>query len=129
MSVSRLNIGLYQSSNEPGIRPVSPSLGSLIATHRLSSSSLIHLNTGVVPYNGVVPVTANSRTLTTAEHSADPHYADVQRWCEIVAGRLGTWAVMRIDCRRQVEGGPFYLFDVNMKPVSVQDDPASASTC
>lgn len=77
---------------------------------------------GIAPYNGIVPVTANSRVLTPFEHEQDHHYTDVQRWVEIVGDRLGSYAPIRIDCRRRSSkqdggGGPFYLFDVNLKPV------------
>jgi len=83
---------------------------------------------GIAPYNGLVPVTANSRALSKEEHEADQHYTDIQRWVEIAAERVGAWAPMRIDCRRQVEGGPFFLFDVNMKPVSFRFFSSRAST-
>jgi hypothetical protein len=77
---------------------------------------------GIAPYNGIVPVTANSRVLSPLEHEQDHHYTDVQRWVEIVGDRLGSYAPIRIDCRRRSSkqdgsGGPFYLFDVNLKPV------------
>jgi D-alanine-D-alanine ligase len=79
---------------------------------------------GIAPYNGIVPVTANSRVLSPLEHEQDHHYTDVQRWVEIVGDRLGSYAPIRIDCRRRSSkqdgsGGPFYLFDVNLKPVSM----------
>ncbi|KAH8084725.1 hypothetical protein HD553DRAFT_342223 [Filobasidium floriforme] len=91
---------------------------------------------GIAPYNGIVPVTANSRVLTPLEHEQDHHYTDVQRWVEIVGDRLGSYAPIRIDCRRRSSkqdggGGPFYLFDVNLKPNATgpgrpgRDDQAS----
>jgi hypothetical protein len=73
---------------------------------------------GIAPYNGVIAVAANSRIVPPANHQDDHHYRDVQLWAEMVGDRLKTVAPIRIDCRRQVAGGPFYMFDVNMKPVS-----------
>ncbi|WVQ97547.1 hypothetical protein IAU59_004661 [Kwoniella sp. CBS 9459] len=71
---------------------------------------------GVAPWNGTVPVTANSRVVTRAEAASDPSYATIQRQCEIVAKLLKATAPIRVDCRRDVEGGAFFLFDVNLKP-------------
>jgi D-alanine-D-alanine ligase-like ATP-grasp enzyme len=74
---------------------------------------------GVAPWNGDVPVTANSRVLTQEEESMDEWYAIVKRECEDVANELGFTGVCRIDVRRPVEDerGRFVLFDVNLKPV------------
>ncbi|CAD0112272.1 unnamed protein product [Aureobasidium uvarum] len=76
-----------------------------------------HTN-GVVPYNGTVPVTANSRAVTAAEYAKDPTYSAIATECEQVAKRLGVTALMRIDVRRftQEPGSKFALFDVNPKP-------------
>ncbi|WWC87418.1 uncharacterized protein L201_002307 [Kwoniella dendrophila CBS 6074] len=71
---------------------------------------------GVMPWNGNVPVTNNSRVLTTEEHDADPEYAKAQANCVLVAQLLQATSPMRIDCRRRNEGGPLILFDVNAKP-------------
>jgi hypothetical protein len=78
----------------------------------------LYLTAGVAPYNGVVAVTANSRTLTLSEHKADDAYITAQRRCELVAGDLEATAPIRVDCRRRGDRGAFVLFDVNMKPAS-----------
>lgn len=77
---------------------------------------------GIAPYNGVVAVTQNSRALTPAEHAADRAYSIAQRRCEIVAEKCRSTAPIRIDCRRREAGGTIFLFDVNMKPVSMDSD-------
>lgn len=64
-------------------------------------------------------MTANSRAVSTKEHNDDQHYTDVQAWAATIGDRLKTFAPIRIDARRQVPGGPFYMFDINMKPVSL----------
>ncbi|WVF70364.1 hypothetical protein IAT40_005154 [Kwoniella sp. CBS 6097] len=71
---------------------------------------------GVAPWNGTVPVTANSRVLTSAEAGSDASYATAQKKCEIVAKLLQAIAPIRVDCRRDVDGEAFFLFDVNLKP-------------
>ncbi|KAI0101534.1 glutathione synthetase ATP-binding domain-like protein [Nemania sp. FL0031] len=73
---------------------------------------------GVVPYNGVIAVVANSRTLSMFEENSDPHYAQVRRECERVGRVLCITAPIRIDCRRYEDSreSKFALFDVNMKP-------------
>ncbi|KAK7555448.1 hypothetical protein IWX91DRAFT_401441 [Phyllosticta citricarpa] len=73
---------------------------------------------GIAPYNGVVAVTANSRTLTEEEEAADPAYKQASRECAGVAELLKTKAPILIDIRRfnDEPGSPFALFDINMKP-------------
>ncbi|WVW79034.1 hypothetical protein I302_100997 [Kwoniella bestiolae CBS 10118] len=71
---------------------------------------------GVMPWNGTVPVTENSRVITPEESDADRAYSDTQAKCVLVAQLLEATAPIRIDCRRLSEGGPFVLFDVNVKP-------------
>nr|XP_018266021.1 uncharacterized protein I303_02399 [Kwoniella dejecticola CBS 10117]OBR88179.1 hypothetical protein I303_02399 [Kwoniella dejecticola CBS 10117] len=71
---------------------------------------------GVLPWNGTVPVTDNSRVLTKEDHVADPAYTTAQAQCVRVAQLWEATAPIRIDCRRKVDGGPFILFDVNAKP-------------
>ncbi|KAI4724321.1 glutathione synthetase ATP-binding domain-like protein [Aureobasidium sp. EXF-10728] len=93
-----------------------------------------HTN-GVVPYNGIVPVTANSRAVTADEYSKDPTYAAIAAECGNVAKVLGVTALMRIDVRRvsTQPGSKFALFDVNPKPNMTgpgrpgRDDQASLS--
>lgn len=36
--------------------------------------------------------------------------------CATAARLVGAKAPIRIDCRQQVAGGDYYLFDLNMKP-------------
>ncbi|WRT65252.1 uncharacterized protein IL334_002195 [Kwoniella shivajii] len=71
---------------------------------------------GVLPWNGTVPVTENSRVLSVDQHDADPAYSTVQSQCVLVAQLYQAVAPMRIDCRRKESGGPFIIFDVNVKP-------------
>lgn len=72
---------------------------------------------GIAPYNGTVAVTSNSRAVVG---SNDPAYENVARECELVGHMLGVTAPIRIDVRRfDGSGSKFSLFDVNMKPVSV----------
>lgn len=77
---------------------------------------------GIAPYNGVVAVTQNSRVVTDAEVKKDPAYEQIMRECEDTARLLGTAAPIRIDVRRYQDSpdSKFALFDVNMKPVSLQ---------
>ncbi|OCF59368.1 hypothetical protein L486_03872 [Kwoniella mangroviensis CBS 10435] len=71
---------------------------------------------GVMPWNGTVPVTENSRVITPEEDQADCAYSDAQAKCVSVAQLLEAATAIRIDCRRKTQGGPFTLFDVNLKP-------------
>lgn len=75
---------------------------------------------GIAPYNGVVAVTANSRTLTREEVEKDSRYLEASRHCERVAKLMQATAPIRVDIRRynQNPGTAFALFDINMKPVS-----------
>lgn len=75
---------------------------------------------GVAPYNGVVAVTANSRTISQQEFEKDYRYIEASRQCVEVAKLMQATAPLRIDIRRynQDPGAPFALFDINMKPVS-----------
>lgn len=79
---------------------------------------------GIAPYNGVVAVTANSRTV--AESELDPTYIQAIEECKQTAQVLGVAAPIRIDARRVKNSNvsKFALFDVNMKPVSDDDCPA-----
>jgi hypothetical protein len=76
---------------------------------------------GVAPYNGVVAVTSNSRVVGDKEAAGDKAYEQVQRECQEVARLIKATAPIRIDVRRRSDekGCPFSLFDINMKPVSV----------
>jgi hypothetical protein len=74
---------------------------------------------GIVPYNGVVAVTSNSRVVSQKELDNDIAYQEAAHQCEEVARILRTTAPIRIDIRRRANkpGSEFALFDVNMKPV------------
>lgn len=73
----------------------------------------------VVPYNGIVPVSANSRAVRKEEVEAEKEvYERVARECEGVARELDARAPIRIDVRRRKDDGPWVMFDINMKPVS-----------
>lgn len=73
---------------------------------------------GIAPYNGVVAVTQNSRTLSEDELRLDPTYTDICEQCEQVAELLKVTAPIRIDVRRIGKDGKskFAMFDINMKP-------------
>jgi hypothetical protein len=75
---------------------------------------------GVAPWNGIVPVSANSLVVEEDEYKGDSSYGKVARECEGVARLLKVVAPIRIDIRRFRDGDRerFALFDVNMKPVS-----------
>ncbi|GGE91241.1 ATP-binding protein [Sphingomonas prati] len=69
---------------------------------------------GVAPYNGDVPVTANSVAID-AERLSDPAIAAMTGSCVAAAALVDARAVIRIDCRADRQG-VFKLFDLNMKP-------------
>jgi hypothetical protein len=71
---------------------------------------------GIAPYNGTVPVTQNSRYITSSAFNSDPEYINISRQCEQIGTLLKLSAPIRIDVRRIADKGPFALFDVNMKP-------------
>lgn len=75
----------------------------------------------IAPYNGVTAVTKNSRAISRQEFDGDASYDIVSRQCEQVARLLNVTAPIRIDVRRFTGGphSPFAIFDVNMKPVSL----------
>ncbi|KAH0165927.1 glutathione synthetase ATP-binding domain-like protein, partial [Aureobasidium melanogenum] len=95
-----------------------------------------HVN-GVAPWNGVVPVTANSRAVTADECAKDRTYTAIAAECEQVARLMGLTAVIRIDVRRFTKepGSKFALFDTdfqvaigqetrNLSQIAVVDDTA-----
>ena len=69
---------------------------------------------GVVPYNGVVAVTKNSRVVEEEELQSDT-MKSVFATCERAAVLVGARAPIRIDLRAD-ETGKYWLFDLNMKP-------------
>jgi carbamoylphosphate synthase large subunit len=75
---------------------------------------------GVAPFNSIVAVTSNSRALTSEEFKKDMHYQNAARECEEVAKLLKVTGAIRVDVRRFKEDGKFALFDINMKPVSLE---------
>ena len=73
---------------------------------------------GVAPYNGTVAVTANSAVVELDDRNPEHEpYRAIMRECEQVARLIQTTAPIRIDVRQFRKGGPFALFDINMKPV------------
>jgi len=70
---------------------------------------------GIAPYSGVVLVVENSKLLSSVELQ-DPTYQKTMRDCERAGQIIKSLAPIRIDCRRIAQGGPFSLFDLNMKP-------------
>jgi D-alanine-D-alanine ligase-like ATP-grasp enzyme len=74
---------------------------------------------GVMPYSGDIPVTANSRVLSTNE--IDTMLEKAQAACQSLVAHIGCTAVVRIDGRREHSTGPVYLFDVNFKPNATGD--------
>ncbi|MEJ8631853.1 hypothetical protein P0F65_22840 [Sphingomonas sp. I4] len=69
---------------------------------------------GVAPYNGDVPVTANSIAIDR-ERLSDPAIAAMIDACVTAAALVDARATIRIDCRADGDG-LFKLFDLNMKP-------------
>jgi D-alanine-D-alanine ligase len=69
---------------------------------------------GVAPYNGDVPVTANSAAID-ADRLHDPKVAAMIDACVAAAALVDARTAIRIDCRAD-RHGTFKLFDLNMKP-------------
>jgi hypothetical protein len=69
---------------------------------------------GVAPYNGDVPVTANSIAIH-AERLNDPEVMAMIQNCVAAAALVDARTAIRIDCRAD-HNGTFKLFDLNMKP-------------
>lgn len=69
---------------------------------------------GVAPYNGDVPVTANS-TAITPERLSEPAIMAMIDGCVSAAALVDARTAVRIDCRADRDG-TFKLFDLNMKP-------------
>jgi len=69
---------------------------------------------GVAPYNGDVPVTANSIAISP-EQLHDPAIAAMIESCVSAAALVDARTTIRIDCRADRDG-TFKLFDLNMKP-------------
>jgi hypothetical protein len=69
---------------------------------------------GVAPYNGDVPVTANSIAISP-ERLRDPAIAAMIDSCVSAAALVDARTTIRIDCRADRDG-TFKLFDLNMKP-------------
>jgi len=69
---------------------------------------------GIAPYNGDVPVSANSIALDEAR-LLDPAVVAMIAACADAAALVAARAAIRIDCRAD-RHGTFKLFDLNMKP-------------
>ena len=69
---------------------------------------------GVAPYNGDVPVTANSVAID-AQRLRDPTIEAMIEHCVAAAALVDARTAIRIDCRADPQG-MFKLFDLNMKP-------------
>lgn len=69
---------------------------------------------GVAPYNGDVPVSANSAAIP-ATRLDEPAVRTMIAACEAAAAITGSRSAIRIDCRADADGA-FHLFDLNMKP-------------
>lgn len=69
-----------------------------------------HIN-GIAPYNGDVPVEANSRAVSTLT----PQLKKISEACEDAVKFLGLKGLVRIDCRADANGD-YKMFDFNMKP-------------
>lgn len=69
---------------------------------------------GVAPYNGDVPVTANSAAIDAAR-LGEPAVQEMIAACERAAMLVEARAAIRIDCRAGADGA-YRLFDLNMKP-------------
>ncbi len=69
-----------------------------------------HIN-GIAPYNGAVPVEANSRAVSVLT----PQLKKISEACENAVKFLGLKGLVRIDCRADANGD-YKMFDFNMKP-------------
>jgi hypothetical protein len=69
---------------------------------------------GVAPYNGDVPVTANSAAIDD-ERLRDPAIVAMIDGCVAAAALVNARTAIRIDCRAD-RNGVLKLFDLNMKP-------------
>ncbi len=69
---------------------------------------------GVAPYNGDVPVTANSVAISP-ERLRNPSIVAMIKACVSAAELVDARTAIRIDCRAD-QHGTFKLFDLNMKP-------------
>jgi D-alanine-D-alanine ligase len=69
---------------------------------------------GMMPYNGLVPVTQNSRALRLEEE--DDACRELSKACAALADAMQISAPIRVDARRRKDTGHFVIFDVNMKP-------------
>jgi len=69
---------------------------------------------GVAPYNGDVPVTANSVAIDP-QRMQDPAITAMTESCIAAAAFVDARTAIRIDCRADRQG-TFKLFDLNMKP-------------
>jgi D-alanine-D-alanine ligase-like ATP-grasp enzyme len=92
-----------------GQEQVQPQYWSLPPVRRFNHQA------GIAPYNGTVAVTENSAVLQEAE-LASPAVRQVMQQCATAAQLVGAKAPIRIDCRQQMAGGEYFLFDLNMKP-------------
>lgn len=68
----------------------------------------------IAPYNGLVPVTANSKAVTVEEANSPVMQRAIDA-CVKTAELCQSKAIMRIDCRMNAQG-EYRLFDVNLKP-------------
>ncbi len=96
--------------------PASPrSDGSRASTHwALPPVYRFDQRGGVAPYNGDVPVTANSIAISP-EQLRNPAIAAMIDSCVSAAALVDARTTIRIDCRAD-RHGTFKLFDLNMKP-------------
>ncbi|PUU78789.1 hypothetical protein B9Z19DRAFT_1193069 [Tuber borchii] len=70
---------------------------------------------GVMPWSGHIPVAKNSRVLSAREEDSWRRAAKIE--CPKAAGLLKLTSATRIDiCRKDENGGKFFLFDINSKP-------------
>lgn len=68
-------------------------------------------NNGIAPYNGDVPVEANSRAVSIVTLQLEK----ITKACEDAVKFLGIKGLVRIDCRADASGD-YKIFDFNMKP-------------
>jgi hypothetical protein len=89
--------------------------GSRVPTHwALPPVYRFDQRDGVAPYNGDVPVTANSIAIGP-ERLRDPAIVAMIDNCVSAAALVDARTAIRIDCRADRDGS-FKLFDLNMKP-------------
>jgi D-alanine-D-alanine ligase len=105
LTITVMPPGVYEIA---GKRTVHQSSWCLPPVRRIDHRS------GVLPYSGEVPVSANSTALDERERRT-PVISSLLDACAATGDLIATRAAIRIDCRQRADG-VYHLFDLNMKP-------------